>query len=48
MKGLEEVSFSPLKDEDSRELPQIPSLTATSMLLTLSSRERFLLAELTL
>ncbi|GAA6025164.1 hypothetical protein JCM11491_000714, partial [Sporobolomyces phaffii] len=29
MKGLEEVSFSPLKDEDSRELPQIPSLTAT-------------------
>ena len=30
MKGLENVSFSPLKDEDGRELPQIPSLTATS------------------
>ncbi|GAA5982329.1 hypothetical protein JCM5350_006146 [Sporobolomyces pararoseus] len=29
MKGLENVSFSPLKDEDSQELPQIPSLTAT-------------------
>ncbi|GAA5969927.1 hypothetical protein JCM3765_000371 [Sporobolomyces pararoseus] len=29
MKGLENVSFSPLKDDDSKELPQIPSLTAT-------------------
>ncbi|GAA6013339.1 hypothetical protein JCM10207_000860 [Rhodosporidiobolus poonsookiae] len=29
MKGLESVSFEPIKDEDAHELPQIPSLTAT-------------------
>ncbi|GAA5915713.1 hypothetical protein JCM6882_004122 [Rhodosporidiobolus microsporus] len=29
MKGLEEVSFEPVKEEDAHELPQIPSLTAT-------------------
>ncbi|GAA6030951.1 hypothetical protein JCM8097_008953 [Rhodosporidiobolus ruineniae] len=29
MKGLENVEFEPIKDEDAHELPQIPSLTAT-------------------
>ncbi|GAA5824780.1 hypothetical protein JCM11251_005338 [Rhodosporidiobolus azoricus] len=29
MKGLEDVSFEPVKEEDAHELPQIPSLTAT-------------------
>ncbi|GAA5944040.1 uncharacterized protein JCM15063_004295 [Sporobolomyces koalae] len=29
MKGLENVSFVPVQDEHSRDLPQIPSLTAT-------------------
>ncbi|GAA6060319.1 hypothetical protein JCM10212_000416 [Sporobolomyces blumeae] len=29
MKGLEEVSFEPIKSKDAQELPQIPSLTAT-------------------
>ncbi|BGP19524.1 hypothetical protein JCM10213_000123 [Rhodosporidiobolus nylandii] len=29
MKGLENVAFEPIKDEDAHELPQIPSLTAT-------------------
>uniref|UniRef100_A0A0K3CLF1 BY PROTMAP: gi/814541766/emb/CEQ40992.1/ SPOSA6832_02659 [Sporidiobolus salmonicolor] n=1 Tax=Rhodotorula toruloides TaxID=5286 RepID=A0A0K3CLF1_RHOTO len=29
MKGLEDVRFEPIKDEDAHEMPQIPSLTAT-------------------
>lgn len=35
MKGLESVSFEPIQDEDAHELPQIPSLTATSAHLSL-------------
>lgn len=30
MKGLEDVRFEPIKDDDAHEMPQIPSLTATS------------------
>ena len=37
MKGLEEVSFTPIKDKDAEELPQIPSLTSTSESLGTSS-----------
>ncbi|GAA5853288.1 hypothetical protein JCM8547_000272 [Rhodosporidiobolus lusitaniae] len=29
MKGVEDMSFVPVKDDDAHELPQIPSLTAT-------------------
>ncbi|BGP34922.1 hypothetical protein JCM10296v2_006746 [Rhodotorula toruloides] len=29
MKGLEDVRFEPIKDDDAHEMPQIPSLTAT-------------------
>ncbi|GAA5984598.1 hypothetical protein JCM10908_003415 [Rhodotorula pacifica] len=29
MKGLEDVRFEPIQDDDAHELPQIPSLTAT-------------------
>lgn len=30
MKGLEDVRFEPIQDQDAHEFPQIPSLTATS------------------
>lgn len=30
MKGLDDVRFEPIQDADAHELPQIPSLTATS------------------
>lgn len=30
MKGLEDVRFEPIRDDDAHEIPQIPSLTATS------------------
>jgi hypothetical protein len=37
MKGLESVSFEPIQEDDAHELPQIPSLTATSAFFSFAS-----------